>query len=185
MKFLLITGADASGKSTVAGELAKITDLTMLPDHRMNKLLLSAHIIKNEELIERSKQIVFKILEKNIDKDIIFPYCLCNNKEISINMIKEILDYIKEVNGEIYHVELCCKRSTRLKRTYGLNTKEYKKFMKDIVYYREKGIDVDKEDEEIFLLKNKNELSNNHLLINTDDKAPEEIAILIKETFNL
>lgn len=181
MKLVFILGPAAVGKMTVGQELAKITGLRLMHNHVTIEPVL-------EVFGEWDSNTIFEIREA-----IWRNFALTDNKGLIITLMIDFdilseLDYLNYIvnifdEPEVYGVELYSDLETRLNRNKTENRLKNKASKRNI-----------EESDERLIRENYTHRCNsvkgeepfkNYLRIDNTDKTPEEVAKLIKETFNL
>jgi len=188
MKLVIITGPPAVGKMTVGQELKKITDLKLFHNHMSLELVNQFFDFGTPPFRRLDKLIRFGFFEevaKSDLKGIIFTLVWAFE-------LKEDEEYVDEIIGifqkekkdvEVHIVELKADLEERLRRNKTENRLQHKASKRD----------VEASDKRLLYHENKyrlntleGELSHKNIFkIDNTHLSPEEVAIKIKEHFNL
>ena len=120
MKLVFLNGAPATGKWTVAQELAKLTGFKIMHNHLTGDVVREFFDWGDKEGHDLHKVLKFEILSylsKSSIKGIIMTYCFATNSDES--EVKRLLKLAKKCNFEVCFVRLSCdvkelKRRVRL-----------------------------------------------------------------------
>ena len=183
MKLLFLIGNSAVGKMTVGQELVKITKLRLFHNHMTIEPVIEIFGYYNSKTITEIRDVIFKNYAASDNYGMIFTFMM----DFDSPSDWEYLEYVKGIfepyGTDFYYVELIAPQEIRLKRNVSENRLKNKTSKRDIEVSNQRLIDDDKnyrcvsyEGEIVF---------NNYLRIDNSDKEPDEVAKLIKETFNL
>lgn len=178
MKLVLIIGAGSVGKMTVGQELMKITDLRLFHNHMMIEPVIDVFGKFKPDTIIKLREIIFEDFIKDDYSGMIFTLMWAFD-------MKEDWEYIENLVkkfDEIYCVELIASQEVRLERNKTENRLKNKASKRDIEAsnYRLKKEDTHR------LVSNKGEIPfKDYLRINNENIEAKEVALMIKETFNL
>ena len=182
MKLLVLMGNLAVGKMTVGQELEKITNLRLFHNHIMYELMFKH--FGDDFASDRLKDVIYEEFPKSNNYGLIVTVCVNFDSqpdwEDSLNPITK---HFKEVNAEIFYVELVASQEIRLQRNKTENRLLHKPTKRDIENSDKHLIDVDKK---VRLVSNNGEiLLKNYLRIDNSNLPPDEAAAKIKEAFAL
>ena len=131
MKLIFIYGPPASGKFTVAKELAKITDFKLYHNHLAHDLIGSILTPKkHKNFFNLTDDINFFVLSSVAKENIpgvIFTYCYCPD---DAKFVRKIIDSIEKYKGEVNFVQLTCNKSELFSRVTEESRKKYGKLQK-------------------------------------------------------
>lgn len=183
MKLVLIFGNSAVGKMTVGQELAKITDLKLFHNHITIEPVLEIFGDFNVKAITRLRQVIFEEFAKTDKYGMIFTFMWALDSENDREYVSEVKKIFEPYGTEFYHVELVCDLQTRLERNITENRLKNKSSKRDIEASTKRLLNDDKkyrfesfEGEFDF---------ENYIKIDNTNLAPEVVANIIKEKFNL
>lgn len=127
MKLVFIYGPPASGKLTVAKELAKITGFRLFHNHLTFDLIESIFGFEHKRFWQYNRKLRYQILRLVAKEKInlILTYCFAKGEDE--NKIKKMMNIIKNVGGKVYFVQLCCEKETLRKRVKASSRKKYGK----------------------------------------------------------
>jgi len=185
MKFVLVFGPQAVGKMTVGSELAKITDLKLFHNHMSIELFHQFFGYGREtmRLANKVRGELFEAFAKSDQYGLIFTYVWAFDLQEDWTYVQQTCQLFEEQGGDIYFVELEAELDTRLERNrtpYRLEQKPSKR-------------NVDRSEADLLSTKEKYRLNSspgeitreNYLRINNTNLEAAEVALLIKEKFNL
>jgi len=127
MKLILIHGPPASGKFTVAKELAKITKYKLVHIHDfydpLAEIFTEEHYYEIIEILEKHFLNIFENASKLKIKGLIFTYTeMARNK---FRFIKKIKKLFKKYGGRLVFVHLSCHEKELYKRVINKSRKKY------------------------------------------------------------
>ncbi|MFA4975774.1 MAG: AAA family ATPase [Candidatus Paceibacterota bacterium] len=132
MKTIILYGAPAVGKLTVAKELSKITGFELLHNHLINDLINVAADFGTTEFWKMAHKYRLDIIEQamvNKRKGIILTFFYA--KEADDLYLKKVIDKAKKHNGKIFFIHLLCEHKELFKRLKHPSRKFFKK-LKDV-----------------------------------------------------
>jgi len=188
MKLVIITGPPAVGKMTVGQELIKITDLKLFYNHMSLELVNQFFDFGTPPFKRLDKLIRFGVFEevaKSDLKGIIFTLVWAFDLKEDEEYVDEIITIFQKEKKdiEVHIVELKAEVKERLRRNKTENRLQHKPTKRDVeasdkrLLYHEDKYRLNSLDGEL-PHKNIFKIDNTHL-------EPEEVAIKIKEHFNL
>ncbi len=128
MKLIVIYGPPATGKLTVAKELAKLTKFKIFHNHLTVDLLNSLFEFGADSYFKFSDKIRIQMLEEAAKQGIngvIFTFCYAYPSDNK--WIKKLINRINKQNGKIYFVHLYTNKEELFKRVKGLSRNDYDK----------------------------------------------------------
>ena len=184
MKFVVILGAQAVGKMTVGQELLKITDLRMITNHTMYEVIMANFGGLFGDVTDRLKDVVFEEFAKSDNYyGLIYTFCMSFAHQKDWDYLYHITGYFKQVNADIYYVELVAPQETRLQRNKTENRLANKASKRNIEKSDENLI---KADDKCRFESNDGEIKyENYIKINNTNIPAEVAAKMIKERFSL
>jgi len=127
MKTILIYGAPAAGKYTVAKELSKLTGFTLLHNHLLNDLVTAAcdfGSCRFGELVHSYRLDIMNEAAKAKKSGLIMTWVY---SKINDDYLKKIVKQSKKYNGEIIFIHLICDYDELLKRVKDPSRKIFNK----------------------------------------------------------
>ncbi len=128
MKLVIIYGPPATGKLTVANELAKITKFKIFHNHLTVDLLNSLLEFGTDSYFNLSDKIRLELLEKAAKqkvKGVIFTFCYGYPEDNK--WMKKLISRIEKQNSKIYFVHLYADEKTLYKRVKNLSRENFGK----------------------------------------------------------
>ena len=178
MKLVLLVGAGAVGKMTVGQELAKITDLKLFHNHMMIEPVIDVFGYFKGDTIAKLREVIFDDFINSDLSGIIFTMMWAFN----LPSDWEYVDGIAEKFDEVYCVELIASQDIRLERNKTENRLLHKASKRDIEASNNRLLNEDK----YRLVSNEGEIPyKNYLRINNENISAKDVALMIKDTFNL
>ena len=179
MKLVLIIGSGAVGKMTVGQELMKITDLRLFHNHMMIEPVIEIFNSFNGQVIARLREVVFEEFLKSDNEGMIFTYMWAFDMPSDLEYVMSVAEKFDEV----YCVELVADQSVRLERNKTENRLKNKASKRDLAASEQRVL---REDTNHRLVSNPGEIPfDNYMRIDNTHLAPNEVAKMIKEKFNL
>ncbi|MDA1675501.1 AAA family ATPase [Bacillus cereus group sp. TH152-1LC] len=185
MKFVLLFGPQAVGKMTVGQELEKITGLKLFHNH-MTIELLEPFFGFNHEMWKLStlfREEIFESFSKSDNYGMTFTFVWAFDREEDWQFVEKICDIFSSKGADIYFVELEADVEERLKRNKTPHRLEHKPTKRNIEQSEENLLDTM---ESLRLNSEEKEINReNYLRINNTTLSAEEVAKIIKDTFQL
>ncbi len=186
MKLIIIFGPGAVGKMTVGRELAAITDLKLFHNHMSLELANQFFDWSTESFKKIDRLIrfgIFEIVAKSDAQGLIFTFEWVVNEQTEEDYIDSLTEIFIKEGADICFVELYADLNERLRRNKSAlrlaekpskrNTAFTEKMILDNESkYQLNTTDADLPDKDIL------KINNTHL-------SPKEVAILIKEHYQL
>lgn len=186
MKLVLLLGPQAVGKMTVGQELTKITDLKLFHNHMTIDLVghfFGYGTTEGKRLVNLFRQEIFEEVSKSNLYGLIFTYVWAFNMQEDWDYVEDLTKLFESRGGTVYFVELEADVGERLERNKSSNRLEHKPSKRNIEWSEQ---DLKSSLEKYRLNSLEGELKYpNYLKINNTNLSAEEVALSIKETFQL
>ena len=185
MKLVNIFGNAAVGKMTVGQELAKITDLRLFHNHMTIEPVIEIFGYFDGEVIRKLRELYFAEFAKSDNYGMIFTFMFALDSQSDWDYGKRVEELFLEGNPdtEFYWVELVASREERLKRNATENRLQNKPSKRDIERSNRRLM---LDDERHRFESYEGEIPfKNYIKINNENLAPEVVANMIKENFDL
>jgi hypothetical protein len=186
MKFVLMFGPQAVGKMTVGQELSKISDLKLFHNHMTIDLVSQFFNYSTKEgkrLVNLFRQEIFEEASKSDMYGMIFTCVWFFDLQADWEYVKRLTDLFESRGATVYYVELEAGLDERLERNKTPNRLEHKPFKRDLVWSEN---DLRRSMEKHRMNSLEGEIKHpNYLRINNTNLNPEEVANMIKDTFQL
>jgi len=178
MKLVLIIGAGAVGKMTVGQELMKITNLRLFHNHMMIEPVIDIFGYFKGDTIIKLRETIFEDFTNSDQEGMIFTlmwaFDMKSDWEYVDNLVKKF--------DEVYCIELIASQKVRLERNKTENRLLNKASKRDIEISNQRLINEEKHR----LVSFEGEIPfENYLRINNENISAKEVAVMIKEKFNL
>jgi len=186
MKLIVIFGPQAVGKMTIGHELEKITSLKLFHNHMPIELVtpfFSYGTDTGKRLVKLIREEIFKAVATSDQEGLIFTYVWYFDDEKDKDYLESLTKIFKNEGAEIYYVELEADEEERVKRNKTEHRLEHKPTKRNIEWSEnelKKSVIDHKLNSEEGEIKEKN-----YLRINNTSMEAQDVAILIKEKFNL
>ena len=186
MKLVIIFGPQAVGKMTVGHELEKITGLKLFHNHMTIELVskyFSYGTPTGKRLVKLFREEIFEEVVNSDLEGLIFTYLWYFDQEEDRVYIENLVKKFKDKGAEIYYVELEADIEERIKRNKTEHRLEHKPTKRDIDW-SENEI----KNSELTHRSNSKEgeiKEKNYMRINNTNIDAEDVAISIKNKFNL
>lgn len=183
MKLLFMIGNAAVGKMTVGQELMKITGLRLFHNHMMIEPVIEIFGRYNGTAINRLRDVVFEEFAKTDNYGMIFTYMWAFDQKADWDYVEHVKSIFKPYGAEFYYVELVAPREVRLERNATENRLLNKASKRNIEISNQRLIN---DDSRYRLESMDGEIQfENYIKIDNSNLAPEIVAQMIKERFNL
>ena len=178
MKLVLIIGSGAVGKMTVGQELMKITDLRLFHNHMIIEPVIDVFGHFNGVAIQKLREVVFDEFVKGDYEGMIFTvmwaFDMPSDREYVMNVASKF--------DEVYCVELIADQSVRLERNKTENRLKNKASKRDLAASEQRLLNEDTHR----LVSDEGEIPfGNYMRIDNTNLAPDIVAQMIKEKFDL
>lgn len=183
MKLVLIVGDGAVGKMTVGQELMKITDLRLFHNHMTIEPVLEIFNDFNVDVIMKMRYLIFNEFVKTDNYGMIYTCMWAYDSKDDWEIMNKIINIFKEVNSEIYCVELTAPLDVRLQRNVTENRLNNKASKRNIEASNQRLI---RHSEEHRFISHDGEVPiENFIRIDNSNIPADEVARMIKKQFNL
>ena len=186
MKFILIFGPQAVGKMTVGQELEKMTDLKLFHNHMTIELVtpfFSYGTETGKRLVGLFRQEIFEEVSKSDLEGLIFTYVWAFDQQSDWDYVDKVCNLFESRGGTVYFVELEADLDERLERNKTPNRLAHKPTKRNL---ERSERDLKNTMEKYRLNSIEGEIKReNYIRINNSNLSPEEVAIIIKEKFQL
>ncbi len=133
MKLVIIFGDAAVGKMTVGQELAKITGLRLFHNHVTIEAVIDVFGYFDGKTITKLRDVFFEEFSKSKNEGMIFTYMWAFDEPADHAYIEHVSELFKQVNADVYYVELNTTLEERLARNVSENRLNNKLSKRDIV----------------------------------------------------
>jgi|TARA_B100001971_G_scaffold119153_1_gene109690 tRNA uridine 5-carbamoylmethylation protein Kti12 len=127
MKLIFIYGLPAVGKLTVANELSKITNFSIIHNHLTVDLLSPVLEVGKGKFWEYMFKLRFEVLKIAIKENIDIIFTSCYAKKVDDSYLKRYINLINKNKGKIYFVQLKCDDKVLFQRIKKESRKKYGK----------------------------------------------------------
>lgn len=183
MKLVFIIGDAAVGKMTVGQELMKITDLRLFHNHMTIEPVIEIFGNYDSKTILELRDVIFRNFAASNNYGMIFTFMMNFDQPSEWEYLEHVKGIFEPYGTQFYYVELIAPQDIRLKRNVSENRLKNKPSKRDIEISNRRLINDDKDQR---CASYEGEITfANYLRIDNSDKSPEEVAELIKETFDL
>jgi len=186
MKLVIIFGPQAVGKMTVGQELEKITGLKLFHNHmtiELVSLFFNYGTEQGRRLVNLFRDELFKEVASSDLDGLIFTYVWAFDQKDDWDYIEKISKFFKDKGGEIFYVELEADVEERIKRNKTEHRLAHKPTKRNLEFSEQK---LKNSMMKHRLNSSEDEIKEeNYLRINNTNLDPVNVALKIKETFNL
>lgn len=183
MKLVFIIGDAAVGKMTVGQELMKITDLRLFHNHMTIEPVIEIFGRYDGEVVRDMREVIFSHFAASDNYGLIFTFMMAFDQDDDWAYLEHVKNIFRPFDTEFYYVELIAPQEVRLQRNATENRLNYKPSKRDVALSNKRLIEDDKH---YRIVSEEGEIPfPNYLRIDNTDKSPEDVAKLIKETFQL
>lgn len=178
MKLVLIIGSGAVGKMTVGQELMKVTGLRLFHNHMMIEPVIDIFGYFHGGVTQKLREIIFEEFLKSDNQGMIFTFMwafdMPTDREYIMNVASKF--------DEVYCVELIADQNVRLERNKTENRLKNKASKRELAASEKRLLN----EERYRLVSDEGEIPfENYLRIDNTSLAPDVVAKMIKEKFNL
>lgn len=183
MKLVFLLGDAAVGKMTVGQELMKITDLRLFHNHMTIEPVIEIFGYFDGKTIMDLREVVFKNFAASDRYGMIFTMMMAFDMASDWEYLEHVKQIFEPYGTEFYYVELIAPQEVRLARNVSENRIRNKPSKRDLEVSNRRLLNDDSRHR---CVSYEGEIPfDNYLRIENSDKAPEDVAKLIKETFRL
>ena len=178
MKLVLLVGAGAVGKMTVGQELMKITNLRLFHNHMMIEPVIDIFGTFKADTIIKLREVIFDDFINSDCEGMIFTLMWAFDMQSDW----EYVENLTKKFDEVYCIELIASQSVRLERNKTENRLLNKASKRDIEASNSRLLNEDRHR----LVSLEGEIPfENYLRINNENLSASEVALMIKNTFEL
>ena len=183
MKVVFILGDAAVGKMTVGQALMKITDLRLFHNHMTIEPVLEIFGTYDSKIINELRELIFTNFAASDNYGMIFTLMMAFDQQSDWDYLEHVKNIFAPYGTEFYYVELIASQEIRLERNATENRLKNKPSKRNLIISNQRLIE---DDRKYRCVSYEGEIPfENYLRINNSDKSPDEVALLIKETFRL
>ena len=183
MNLVVLMGSGAVGKMTVGQELMKITDYRLFHNHHMIEPVIEIFGKFNGAAVNKLREDIFDEFIKTDYSGLIFTYMWAFDMTADWDYMKSVAEKFEATGGTVYYVELVADRAVRIERNRTENRLKNKPSKRDVVLSEDRML---REETKYRIVSNDGEIPfENYIKIDNTDLEPEEVALMIKERFNL
>lgn len=183
MKLVLLFGSFAVGKMTVGQELAKITDLTLFHNHMTIEPVLDVFGYYHGRAVRRLREVFFEEFAATGEYGLIFTFAWAFDQQSDWDYAKHVTELFENKGADVYYVELVASQDVRLKRNKSENRLLHKPSKRDLAFAEQDLLDAD---QKYRLESYDGEIPfDNYIKIDNTELAPDVVAKIIKNRFNL
>lgn len=183
MNLVILIGSGAVGKMTVGRELMKITDYRLFHNHHMIEPVIEIFGKFDGDVVCKLRDDIFDAFLKTDYTGMIFTYMWAFDMRSDWDYIKSVTDKFEATGGQVYYVELVADRAVRIERNKTENRLRNKPSKRDIVVSEARML---REETKYRLVSNEGEIPfKNYIKIDNTNLEPSEVALMIKERFDL
>jgi hypothetical protein len=185
LKFVLIFGPQAVGKMTVGHELEKLTELKLFHNHMTIEMLVPYFGFSREmwRLTDKFRQDIFEAAAASEMPGLIFTYVWAFDLQSDWDYVNKVFGIFEEKGAEVYLVELEAELDQRVERNKSPHRLEHKPTKRDVGRSEQ---ELKRTAEQHRLNSYEGEIQReNYLRINNTDLSAAEVAVMIKEKFQL
>ncbi|PWV94515.1 AAA domain-containing protein [Paenibacillus cellulosilyticus] len=186
MKLVILFGPQAVGKMTVGQELERITPLKLFHNHMTIELVspfFSYSTAPGKRLVRQFRQAIFEEVAKSDLPGLIFTFVWALDLEDDWNYIREIRELFESNGAETFFVELEANVEERLVRNRSPHRLAHKPTKRDITF-SENDLVKTMEKHRLNSFEGEFDLEN-YIRINNSNLSPEQVAVIVKERFQL
>ena len=183
MKFVLLIGDAAVGKMTVGQQLEKITKLKLFHNHMTIEPVIEIFGEYNGTVIRKWRNIVFEEYSKTNNYGLIFTFMWDFDLHADWEYIQYMTEVFEKQNGTVYYIELDAPLEVRLSRNKTENRLKHKASKRDLV--SSNAMLLHDAAVRRCVSRDKEVPYKNYLRINNENLSPEQVALMIKNHFNL
>ena len=168
---------------TVGQELMKITDLRLFHNHMAIEPVIEIFGNYDGKTIAEIRDVIFRNFAASGNYGMIFTYMWAFDVKDDWDYVEHVKEIFSPYDTDFYYVELIAPQEIRLQRNATENRLKHKASKRDILRSNQRLINDDKN---YRCVSHEGEITfGNYLRIDNSDKRPEEVAKMIKVTFDL
>jgi tRNA uridine 5-carbamoylmethylation protein Kti12 len=130
MKLVILYGPPASGKLTIAQNLAKVSDIHVFDNHQvidMIEPIVTRKYPDFAELIYQTQRNILEAAVKANQTNVVMTFPYASNLDRDVEFITELTTTSRKLGAEVYPIFLKCSNDTLLKRAIEPSRKAYGK----------------------------------------------------------
>lgn len=183
MKLVFIIGDAAAGKMTVGQELMKITELRLFHNHMTIEPVIEIFGRHDGKTILEMRDLIFRNFAASGNYGMIFTLMMDFDMPSEWEYLEHIRKIFEPYGTEFYYVELIAPQEVRLQRNTTENRLRHKPSKRDLEASRQRLLEDDRNHR---CVSREGEIPfENYLRIDNAEREPDEVARLIRDTFNL
>lgn len=183
MKLVFLIGDTAVGKMTVGRELMKITGLRLFHNHMTIEPVLEIFGRFDGKTIAEMREVIFRNFAASENEGMIFTYLMAFDQTSDWDYLEHVKSIFTPYGTTFYYAELVAPQQVRLERNATENRLKHKPSKRDIAASNRRLI---MDDQAYRCVSRDGEVPfEQYIKIDNAEKSPEEVAVLIKETFGL
>ncbi len=183
MKLVFIIGDSAVGKMTVGQELMKITDLRLFHNHMTIEPVIEIFGGYDPRTVDEMREVIFRNFAASDNYGMIFTLMMDFDMPSEWEYLEHVKGIFEPYGTEFYYVELIAPQEIRLERNVSENRLKHKASKRDTEISNQRLLDDDRNHR---CVSHEGEITfDNYLRIENSDKEPDEVARIIKESFQL
>ena len=183
MKLVFIFGNGAVGKMTVGQELMKITNLRLFHNHMTIEPVLEIFGEFNSVVVAKLRKTIFEEFAKSDKYGMVFTFMWAFDSKADWDYIDSVRKIFEPCNTEFYYVELVASKEARHERNATENRLAHKASKRDLAA-SERRLEIDDENHRFESLEGELPFEN-YIKIDNTNLAPQDVAGIIKEKFDL
>lgn len=183
MKLVLIIGSGAVGKMSVGQALMDISDLRLFHNHHTIEPVLEVFGKYDSKVIRQLRDVFFEEFAKSDLYGMIFTYIWAFDIEQDRKYIEHVCSIFEPYGTQVYCIELIADQQERIRRSSTEHRLAQKASKRDVEASIQRMLT---EDEKYRLVSKEGEIPfENYLRIDNTQLSPQDVALIIKNTFNL
>lgn len=183
MKLVFVLGDAAVGKMTVGQALMKITDLRLFHNHMTIEPVIEIFGKFDSKIINELRELIFTNFAASNNYGMIFTLMMAFDQQSDWDYLEHVKNIFAPYGTEFYYIELIASQKIRLERNTTENRLKNKPSKRNLTISNQRLIE---DDRKYRCVSYEGEIPfENYLRIDNSDKSPDEVALLIKETFRL
>ncbi len=183
MKLVFVLGDAAVGKMTVGQALMKITKLRLFHNHMTIEPVLEIFGTFDKKTIAEMRELIFRNFAASDNYGMIFTLMMAFDRQEDWDYLAHVKSIFEPYGTQFYYVELIAPQEVRLQRNKTENRLKNKPSKRDLAVSDQRLI---QDDIRYRCVSFPGEIPfENYLRIENSDKSPEEVAAMIKDTFDL
>ena len=183
MKLVFIIGDAAAGKMTVGQELMKITELRLFHNYMTIEPVIEIFGRHDGKTILEIRDLIFRNFAASGNYGMIFTLMMDLDMPSEWDYLEHIRKIFEPYGTEFCYVELIAPQEVRLQRNTTENRLRHKPSKRDLEASRQRLLEDDRNHR---CVSREGEIPfENYLRIENAEREPDEVARMIRDTFNL